>query len=385
MLPRFEGSPDEPIVMVPDEERYQPIKVLGAGGMGEVLLGEDRDIGRRVAIKQMHLEMSSPANVARFVEEIRVVGALEHPNIVPIHDVGVDPSGRLYFVMKNIEGETLESVIEHLRAGDQAYHREYTFERRIHVFLSLLNALEFAHSRGFVHRDIKPANVMVGRFGEVVLMDWGIAKSNAPTVAATPCETASRAEKPAKIAVVDDKTARPSVLQTQVGALLGTPAYMSPEQARGDNQAIDSRSDLYSAGVLFHEFLTLNYYFSEHQTVPALLAAIVYDDPRVDDLNFRWNHHPTQPHPPVELLYFVRRVLQKAPERRLQTAHAMIEQLQGILEGKVNVQCHVTSTKRLFRELGRLVDRYTHLVTAGLLLWAILSIASIAIIVRWLL
>jgi serine/threonine-protein kinase len=119
--------------------------------------------------------------------------------------------------------------------------------------------------------------------------------------------------------------------------------------------------------------------------VPALLAAIVYDDPRVDDLNFRWNHHPTQPHPPVELLYFVRRVLQKAPERRLQTAHAMIEQLQGILEGKVIVQCHVTFTKRLFRELGRLVDRYTHLVTAGLLLWAILSIASIAIIVRWLL
>jgi serine/threonine-protein kinase len=297
---------------------------------------------------------------------------------VPIHDVGVDPSGRLYFVMKNIEGETLESVIEHLRAGEADYHREYTFERRIEVFINLLRALEFAHSRGYVHRDIKPANVMIGRFGEVVLMDWGIAKSNAPIPEAPSCTKPSPApKKPAKVSA-HDKTTRPPVLETQVGALLGTPAYMSPEQARGDNAAIDSRSDLYSAGVLFHEFLTLNYYFSEHETVPALLAPI-------DDLRFRWNHHPTQPHPPIELLYFLERVLRKEPEERIQSAHAMIHQLQGILEGKVIVQCHVTFAKRLFRELGRLVDRYTHVVVLGLLLWLAASIGAIVILVRWLL
>ena len=177
MLPRIDDSQGgRPPGARQARSRYEPVKLLGAGGMGEVVLVQDQDIARRVAIKRLLPEMTHPALLARFVDEIRTVGRLEHPNIVPIHDVGVDELGRYYFVMKFVEGETLESIIAKLSAGDPAYHARYSYERRIEIFLGLLHALEYAHANGVVHRDIKPANVMVGRYGEVVLMDWGIAK-----------------------------------------------------------------------------------------------------------------------------------------------------------------------------------------------------------------
>ena len=176
VLPRVENE-GEAVRLVRDERaRYEPIRQLGMGGMGEVVLVHDQDIARPVAIKRLLPELDDAATLVRFVDEIRTVGQLEHPNIVPIHDVGVDEQGRYFFVMKYVEGETLEAIIEKLRAGDAAYHKRYTIERRMEIFLGVLHALEFAHSHGIVHRDIKPANVMVGRYGEVVLMDWGIAK-----------------------------------------------------------------------------------------------------------------------------------------------------------------------------------------------------------------
>src|SRR6185312_9441186 len=128
------------------------------------------------AVKRLLPDLTSPPILARFVDEIRTVGRLEHPNIVPIHDVGVDELGRYFFVMKYVEGETLESIIDKLAAGDPAYLAKYSVEVRIELFLGILHALEYAHAQGVVHRDIKPANVMVGRYGEVVLMDWGISK-----------------------------------------------------------------------------------------------------------------------------------------------------------------------------------------------------------------
>src|SRR5262249_26554491 len=161
----------------------------------------------------------------RFVEEIRTIGRLEHPNIVPIHDVGVDERGDYYFVMKFVDGETLESIIDKLAAGDRAYHAKFGFERRVQIFLALLEAVRFAHTRGIVHRDIKPANVMVGAYGEVVLMDWGIAKS---------LHGDSVPEETPRPLVHASGSRRGTLFETQLGQLVGTPAYMSPEQARGE-------------------------------------------------------------------------------------------------------------------------------------------------------
>ena len=214
-----------------EQARYEPVRLLGSGGMGEVILVQDHDIARRVAVKRPNADISNPTVFARFVDEIRTVGRLEHPKIVPIHDVGIDELGRYYSVMKYVAGETLESVIVRLRAGDASYHATYSFERRIQIFVGLLNALAYSHDQGIVHRDIKPANVMIGSFGEVVLMDWGVAK---PMTSDGRAPTAVQIER-------GDPRAR--TYATHNGALIGTPAYMSPEQARGENDTLDARSD----------------------------------------------------------------------------------------------------------------------------------------------
>jgi serine/threonine protein kinase len=340
VLPRAEGSPSSAT-----RERYAKKRVLGAGGMGEVVLAEDRDIGRNVALKYLTASSNDGAALARFVDEIRVVGSLEHPNIVPIHDVGVDDANRYYFVMKHVEGETLEHVIEKLAAGDATYHARYSYTARVQVFVALLRALAFAHARGYVHRDIKPANVMVGRYGEVVLMDWGIAKR---------CKTP---EPTAPDAAGDDAsgTARERLFTTRRGSIVGTPVYMSPEQARGDVEAIDERSDVYCATALFFELVTLRHYLGEPDDLQQVLHAIQNEEARV---TFGSTTHPTQGPPPAEFIHFVKKGLKKDPGDRYRSVTEMIDLLEDALDGRVKVQCPFTLQKRLTRELARFTDRH---------------------------
>jgi eukaryotic-like serine/threonine-protein kinase len=337
--------------------RYEPTKLLGAGGMGEVVLVRDHDIERRVAVKRLLPELTDAATLARFVDEIRTVGRLEHPNIVPIHDVGVDELGRYFFVMKYVEGETLESIIEKLAAGDPAYLARYSIEVRVEIFLGILHALSYAHAQGVVHRDIKPANVMVGHFGEVVLMDWGIAKPVAATrdAAAGAEAVLATGEAPQPPARPDAAGERARLYATRVGSLIGTPAYMSPEQARGANETIDARSDLYSAMVLFHELIGLHHYLSGKESLAALFDAIKAEELGI--LKLLGMGYPRGQVPPADLLHVFVKGLSKDPAKRFQSADELIGTLQGILEGRGAIQCHITFTKRIFRELGRLADR----------------------------
>src|SRR5262249_24034206 len=131
---------------------------------------------RTVAVKRVLERDMSNAALLRFADEIRVVGQLEHPGIVPIYDVGRDEDGRVYLVMKHLHGETMEDILQHLRDGDKAYLARFTIDYRIHLFLSVLDAVSYAHARGILHRDLKPANIQIGPYGEVTVMDWGIAK-----------------------------------------------------------------------------------------------------------------------------------------------------------------------------------------------------------------
>jgi serine/threonine-protein kinase len=336
VLPKVEQAGSTVALRVRSEARYQRIRRLGAGAMGEVTLVKDNDIGRTVAVKRLLSPSQSPDDIARFIEEIRTIGQLEHPNIVPIHDVGVDEQGQLFFVMKHIEGETLEAILEKLAAGDPKTCERYTLDVRIEIFMGLLRALQCAHQRGIVHRDIKPANIMIGRFGEVVLMDWGIAKL-------LPSAT----------------LAGGSPVATQQGALVGTPAYMSPEQASGDTDAIDGRSDLYSATVLFHELLGLQHYLSHCKTVSQLLRAILTEEFRY--LRLVFIQHPRHPVPPAELLHFIVRGLSKDPRDRYQSADEMLSELQRIREGRCRVSCPATLAKRMIDSSGRFVSRYPKL------------------------
>ncbi len=371
VLPRVDSDGTTVRLTLEHQGRYEPTKLLGVGGMGEVVLVRDHDIARPVALKRLLPEMNDPAILARFVDEIRTVGRLEHPNIVPIHDVGIDELGRYFFVMKYVEGETLESIIAKLVAGDPAYVAKYSVEARIELFLGVMHALEYAHAQRIVHRDIKPANIMVGRFGEVVLMDWGIAK---PLDAARDAAAGAEGELTAT-----DESPRKRMYSTRVGSLIGTPMYMSPEQARGDNASLDARSDIYSAMVLLHELLGLRHYLDDSPDMPALLTRIASEE-----LGFFKLLSMSYPHgtPPGELIHFLVKGLAKDPAKRFQTAGEVIAGLRGILEGKVRIQCHITLTKRTFREMGRLVDRRPWVAFAAMLGLVAAVVFSVAQLVR---
>jgi serine/threonine protein kinase len=245
------------------KERYLIEGELARGGMGAVLRAVDCDIRREVAVKYM-LDARDPKKQARFVEEAQINGQLEHPNIVPVYDLGIDAQKRPFILMKLIKGRSLKDALDQLRENPKQAEREWSLARLLSVLVNVCHALAFAHSRGVIHRDLKPANIMLGDFGEVYVMDWGLAKVLASGERQPPEEAhrtpvlsqgANASRSPSDSKVVTSRDCEVDL--TQDGSVLGTPAYMAPEQAAGDINAIDQRSDVYALGALLYELLTL--------------------------------------------------------------------------------------------------------------------------------
>ncbi len=204
--------------------------VLGEGGMGVVRLAEQIALGREVAVKSLHGHADAERDAPQLLREARVTGALEHPNVVPVYALGRDADGRPLIVMKRIEGQSWEDILA--AAGDQTRKSGEYLREHVGILKQVCLAVQFAHSKGIVHRDLKPDNVMMGTFGEIYLVDWGIAVSAGPrAVAGLP-----RAQ--------------------DVASIEGTPAYLSPEMAAGDGEAIDERSDVYLLGAILHQIIT---------------------------------------------------------------------------------------------------------------------------------
>jgi eukaryotic-like serine/threonine-protein kinase len=220
------GSPDEP----PDlsATRYEPLEPVGRGGMGTVYRARDRELGREVAIKV--IGSAHPDAVRRMLREARVIARLEHPGIVPVHDVGSLPDGRVFYAMRLVRGTRLD---EEMRSGRPLPELLRIFER-------VCDAVAFAHAHGVIHRDLKPENVMVGPFGEVLVMDWGVAKV-----------LAVEEEPPAPDGT--EPEAPPDA--TDHGTVLGTPGFMAPEQARGEVARIDERADVHALGAILRELM----------------------------------------------------------------------------------------------------------------------------------
>ncbi len=232
---RWMTPPDRPSVQGIEQiavpgQRYQIGDMLGRGGMGEVVEAEDAQIGRVVAIKRMRAEAPSERQIARFMREARIQGRLEHPAIVPVHELGRDADGRPYFAMKKLSGTTLAAI---LKDGQTT---KVPRQRLLRALADVCLAVELAHTRGFIHRDLKPDNIMLGDFGETYVLDWGVAKVTGEEDTATPS--------------VDE-----SDLVTAAGVLVGTPGYMAPEQVRGEAD-IDPRADVYALGSVLFEILT---------------------------------------------------------------------------------------------------------------------------------
>lgn len=209
--------------------KYRLVNRIAAGGMGTVYLAEDTSLDRKVALKIVSTPLASPGLAQRLMKEARIIAGLEHPGIVPLHDAGTLADGRVFYTMKYVDGRRLDE-----------YAREYrSLSHLLRVFQKVCEAVAFAHARGVIHRDLKPENIMVGSFGEVLLMDWGVAK-----VLTGPAEMSVSASEPSPEG------------GTQLGTILGTPAYMSPEQAQGDHTLHDEKTDIYALGSILYYIIT---------------------------------------------------------------------------------------------------------------------------------
>ena len=301
-----------------DKKRYVVICEIARGGMGKVLEVEDTELRRSVALKVLRKELLGRRDIVeRFLEEAQITGQLEHPNIVPVHEMGVDGAGNLYFTMKYVEGLSLAEVLLRLREGNRDAQREFDLMRLLDVFIKICEGMSFAHNRGVIHRDLKPANIMVGRFGEVQVMDWGVAKVIGRLFRSS--------ENDSGIVLTDRLDQGAS--QTMMGAVIGTPSYMSPEQARGDIDAINHHSDVFSLGVILYEMICLRSPWTGKSS-----------DEVLEQVREMTPIKPRERNPeveiPAELERLALRCLEKDPDRRVDTVAELAENVRSFIEGR---------------------------------------------------
>ena len=350
--------------------RYRLESEIARGGMGAVLGVFDEDLRRHLAMKVMLAERAEgrsdtpatdPKQLSRFLEEAQVTSQLDHPGIVPVHELGLDSQDRVYFTMKLVKGKTLKDAFEELWSGEG----DWTQTRVLSLLLRVCEAMSYAHAKGVIHRDLKPGNVMVGRFGEVYVMDWGLARvlgrEDVKDIRVRqPALTTSelRSERRDHAGETPD-----SPLYTMDGDVVGTPAYMPPEQAAGRLSEMGPHSDVYAVGAMLYHLL---------------VGHMPYLPPGTRASNYtilRWVQdgpprpvHEIAPTQPAELVAICERAMERDPERRYADMRALAAELQAYLEGRVVLAYETGAVAELKKWIVRNKPLAGALATALLLL-----------------
>ncbi|MDF1661481.1 MAG: protein kinase [Planctomycetota bacterium] len=302
-------------------ERYEILEEIARGGMGAIYRAKDNILDRDVAMK-VTLNGSSKAAEQRFLQEGRITGQLDHPNIVPVHDMGQLPDGTHYFTMKIVRGRSLRHIIDnHARGAEKIPLRRYLI-----IFTKMLEAMNFAHQfQQVIHRDLKPDNVMIGEFGEVLVMDWGLGKRIDQKNLQQTRVDASASSGRERPSIVPGSGSSPNL--TMDGAICGTLNYMPPEQADGDLEKLDARTDIYALGCILYEMLTLKKAF-DAEDAKTLLSAIFssgYEDPQ--------SAAPNRNIPP-ELVAVTRKAMELRQRDRYPNVGAFQQDIEAFLEGR---------------------------------------------------
>jgi eukaryotic-like serine/threonine-protein kinase len=301
--------------ILPEEgERYEQEQILGEGGMGRVLLCHDRQIGRRVAMKVIRPDRREAADVRQsFLREARLQGQLEHPSLVPVYDLGIRAGDDVFFTMRRVKGATLKEIITGLRDQPDRFEEKYSRRRLLSIFNSVCLAVDFAHSRGVLHRDLKPPNIMIGDFGEIYILDWGIARvmtDENPEVVSDPL--------PWK----EDESG-----ETISDSLDGTPGYMSPEHATGTQVSLSPTSDVYALGSILFQLLTLTKLHLGSSPMEILISTAT------GNVESPSQRAPDRDIPP-ELDDICNRATAKDPDKRYSSARQLSDAVERYLDGE---------------------------------------------------
>lgn len=347
-----EGSQRTFAAMSP-EGTYALLALVGEGSMGRVHIGKDHDLKRKVAYKEISEALSrDPGLLRRFLHEVQITAQLDHPSVIPVYGLEASQDGRIGYAMKLVEGRTLGELIatarERAREG-KAPEQAEAIGARLEHFLKVCDAIAYAHARGVIHRDLKPENVMVGRFGEVYVMDWGLAR------------------------LLDRREERLQgaggrhVLATQIGHAVGTPAYMSPEQAQGRNDALGPASDQYALGLILQELLTLRTAVDGPDSATVLQRAA------------RGERNPMRHVAGARIPPELQAIVQKACAKRPQDRYGSVAELGEDVRRYVRGRAPLAYREGVLGQASRALLRYREAVLAALLL-SVVGGASVTVL-----
>ena len=340
---------------------YSGFSVVSKGGMGTILRTTDTNCGREVAMKLSTSSEEGSEALERLLHEARVTANLEHPNIVPVHEINCDSNDNVYFTMKYVQGDNLDTVISMLRKNDPVYLKNFSLSRLLNIFLRICDGISFAHSKGVIHRDLKPENIMVGDYGEVLIMDWGISKVLS--------ETEEESRQNDSDFISKNFKGNNNFKKTLCGAVFGTPAFMAPEQIHGNNHLVDKRTDIYALGGILYTILALRYPIMDSEISELFAKAIAGDIQPPSKLmrskKKRLMHLPSH-HVPEALSAVAMKALSVGQEDRYHDVKLLQEDIRAYLGGFATQAEEASS----FRKLELLFNRHSLLFLLGIFIFS---------------